>query len=142
MSPPQCPRPLIGNGKECSNDTDLDGVPDIELTTGCEGTEICRKVSRSWLLVMVDFTWYCNNYALMSPSFPVKVILHAPGFLTVGILPCKCVFTLTLHVQDNCPRIPNSGQDDVDRDGLGDVCDPDSDNDRILNEEVSTQIIM
>jgi hypothetical protein len=36
---------------------------------------------------------------------------------------------------DNCPEIPNMDQDDLDDDGLGDVCDPDMDGDGVPNEE-------
>ena len=38
-----------------------------------------------------------------------------------------------LDIDDNCPFIPNVGQDDNDQDGLGDVCDDDDDNDGIID---------
>ena len=40
----KCPIGMIGNGRECAPDPDLDGVPNAKLTTGCDNPP-CLVVS-------------------------------------------------------------------------------------------------
>uniref|UniRef100_A0A673CTA9 Thrombospondin-4-B n=1 Tax=Sphaeramia orbicularis TaxID=375764 RepID=A0A673CTA9_9TELE len=101
----QCGIGWAGNGYLCGKDTDIDGYPDEKLK--CKDPT-CRKVTEVPTVNEYKFfKWRPASFILCNLLFP----------------------------QDNCIFVPNSGQEDADRDGHGDACDNDADGDGILNEQ-------
>ncbi|XP_062331210.1 thrombospondin-2-like isoform X1 [Osmerus eperlanus] len=106
-----------------------------------------------------DNTHKCHKHArcvyLGLSSQPVYRCVCAVGFAGDGFL-CgedsdldgwpnhilTCHLNATYHCQeDNCPIMPNSGQEDRDKDGYGDACDPDDDNDDIIDERDNCPLV-
>src|SRR3990172_4342386 len=44
-------------------------------------------------------------------------------------------------IVDNCPGVANANQGDLDKDSIGDVCDPDMDGDAVLNAADNCPVI-
>lgn len=103
----ECRTGYAGDGFICGEDSDLDGWPNQNLLCGTNSTYHCKKV-------------------LLWSSFGI----------TYAVVTKVPIFLFLVMFQDNCPSLPNSGQEDFDKDGQGDACDKDDDNDGIPDDRV------
>lgn len=109
-----CAVGFAGDGSLCGEDSDLDGWPNNRLPCKQNATYHCEKV----------------RYLLQRELKSFRLVEKYLSCILDTINLC-CDW-----LQDNCPMLPNSGQEDLDADGQGDACDPDDDNDGITDERV------
>uniref|UniRef100_U3I892 Thrombospondin 1 n=1 Tax=Anas platyrhynchos platyrhynchos TaxID=8840 RepID=U3I892_ANAPP len=125
-----CPAGYHGDGIHCE---DIDEV--CKPRNPCtDGTHDCNKNAK------------CNYLGHFSD--PMYRCECKPGYAGNGIICGEdtdldgwpnenlvCVANATYHCKkDNCPNLPNSGQEDYDKDGIGDACDNDDDDDGIPDD--------
>ena len=82
----------------------------------------------------------CCDYCFDGDLDDDGILDDGDGNGTPGDIPCTG--GKTQNCDDNCPDVPNSNQDDFEGDGLGDVCDPDDDNDGICDPTTSILPVM
>ncbi|XP_033105232.1 uncharacterized protein LOC117107633 [Anneissia japonica] len=113
-----CPSGYLGNGYIGCTDGDYCATG----ASNCHSNATCTSTGAG------KFVCECNDGYAGNGVF-CGVDSDTDG-LPLTNLPC----TDTSCKRDNCPNIPNSGQEDHDNDQIGDICDIDDDNDSIYDE--------
>ncbi|XP_071956897.1 uncharacterized protein [Antedon mediterranea] len=120
-----CPPGYLGDGYFGCTDGDFcaTGVANCHSNATCTSTGTGK------------FVCECNDGFAGDGVF-CEVDIDTDG-LPLNNLPC---IDTSCH-RDNCPNIPNSGQEDHDDDQIGDICDSDDDNDHIDDTSDNCQFV-
>lgn len=118
-NPDQADTDLDGEGDLCDNDRDGDGVANSEDNCPSIINESQRDQDADGVGDHCDRSICPEFYALINNSDCVPTDDDNDGIFTF---------------EDNCPDVENPDQFDLDRDGKGDLCDNDIDNDGFENE--------
>lgn len=131
----QCTIGYAGDGKMCTRDTDLDGLPDVDLP--CTDRH-CRQ--DNCILVPNSGQEDADGDRIgdaCDEDMDNDGIVNNPDNCPLIANPDQADSESDPDKRgdacDNCPTKPNPDQTDTDSDGEGDLCDPDKDNDGIPN---------
>lgn len=133
-----------GDGKVCGPDRDLDGWPDFDLPCqeekcrmdSCVDTPNSGQEDSDGDGIGDACDGDADNDGIPNTPDNCPLVANPDQFDTdpegTDMRGDAC---------DNCPFLPNLDQEDTDKDGLGDACDPDKDNDGILNERDNCPLV-
>ncbi|XP_050965787.1 thrombospondin-4a [Labeo rohita] len=124
-----CKTGFTGDQTSGCKDTGLDTAAQTERLCGngqpnpCDINAECVVERDGSISCVCQVGWAGNGYVCGKDTdidaYPDSVLKCRDGT-------CK---------KDNCKFVPNSGQEDADRDGKGDACDEDADSDGIFNDQ-------
>jgi len=110
-------------------DQDDDLIPDDGDGSGAAGDNFCRNLL-DWPAEPYNDPWGLCSAGLIGYGCDLDMDCDTTPGSGDGVCdPCD----ICIACDDNCPNVDNSNQLDTDLDGMGDACDPDDDNDGILD---------
>lgn len=145
----ECKTDICGRNSDCTN---TDGSYQCKCKVGYEWSSKneCNKID-GWCLEDSDCAENAECTIARSVTYQCKCKIGwaGDGRQICGTdtdldgwpdqqLPCSNASNCN---QDNCPTIPNSGQEDTNGNGIGDACESDADGDSISNENDNCPLV-